>query len=223
MIEMGSFIVFLTMVVLLLGFMWYKIYAQKRASQDSALVHVLEKLVAEDRELTSDNLLTELKDIVIQRDEVTKDKFHKLIEEARVLDIEGILKVEDFFKDISDILGEELNLNPRELCRKFMEREKEASTVIKKGLGIPHIVIEGKNIAKILLARAKAGVVFPQDEVVHTIFVIVGTADERIFHLKILAAIAQIAQNPDFDKRWMDAKNEEGLRNVVLLAERRRG
>ena len=113
-------------------------------SSKSIITNVLEKLVAKDRELISDNLLTELKDIIIQRDELTKDKFHKLIEKAKVLDIEGAVKAEDFFRDISRILGEELNLEPKELFEKFVEREKESSTVIRKGLAIPHIIVEGK-------------------------------------------------------------------------------
>jgi amino acid transporter/mannitol/fructose-specific phosphotransferase system IIA component (Ntr-type) len=222
-IEMGTFIIFLTMAFLLLGFIWYKVYAQKRATQDSALIHVLEKLVAKDRELVSDNLLTELKDIVIQRDELIKDKFHKLIEQARVLDIEEVLETEDFFKYISDILGKELNLEPQDLFEKFMQREREASTIIKKGLAIPHIIVEGGNISKILLVRAKAGVVFPQDEVVHIMFVLAGSVGERVLHLKILAAIAQIAQDPEFDKTWLKAGSKDELRNIVLLAERKRG
>ena len=222
-IEMGTFIVFLTTMYLLLGIIWYKVYAQKRASQDSALIYVLEKLVARDKELTSDNLLTELRDIVVQRDELTKDKFHTLIEESKVLDIEEPLKMEDFFRDISDILGEELDLKPQELFRKFVQREKESSTVVRKGLAIPHIVVEGKNIVKALLVRAKAGIIFPQDEVAHIIFVFVGSPDERILHLKVLAAIAQTTQNPEFDKGWLEVTNEEDLKNIILLAERRRG
>ncbi len=222
-IEMGTFIGFLTMAFLLLGFIWYKVYAQKRAAQDSALIYVLEKLVAKDRELVSDNLLTELKDIVIQRDELIKDRFHKLIEQAMVLDFEEVLETEDFFKYISDILGKELSLDPQDLFEKFMQREKEASTVIKKGLAIPHIIVEGKNISKILLVRAKAGVVFPQDEVVHIMFVLAGSAGERVLHLKILAAIAQIVQDPGFDKTWLRAGSKDELRNIVLLAERKRG
>lgn len=222
-IEMGTFIIFLTTMFLSLGFIWYKVYAQKRASQDSALIYVLEKLVAKDKELTSDNLLTELRDIIVQRDELIKDKFHILIEESKVLDIEEPLKMEDFFRDISDILGEELNLKPQELFRKFVEREKESSTVVRKGLAIPHIVVEGKNIVKTLLVRAKAGIIFPQDEVAHIIFVLVGSADERILHLKILAAIAQTTQDPEFDKGWLEVTNEEDLKNIILLAERSRG
>jgi len=222
-IEMGTFIVFLTMLFISLGFIWYKVYVQKRAVRDSALIYVLERLVARDKELTSDNLLTELKDIVIQRDELIKDKFHKLIERAKIIDIEGVLETEVFFRHISHIFGKELNLEPQELFKKFMEREKESSTVIKKGLAIPHIIVEGKNISEILLVRARAGIIFPQDEVVHILFVLVGSGGERILHLKILAAIAQIAQNPEFDKNWLEARSEDELRNIVLLAERKRG
>ena len=221
-IEMGSSIVFLTVGFLLLGFTWYKIYAQKRASQDSALIYVLENLVSKNKELTSDNLLAELKDIVLQRDEVIRDKFHKLIEKANVMDIEGVLKAEDFFKDVSDVLGEELNLKPQVIFEKLMEREKESSTVIRKGLAIPHIVVEGKNISKVLLVRANAGIIFPQDEIVHIIFVLVGSGGERVLHLKILAAIAQIVQNPEFDKKWIEAGSKEDLKHIILLAERKR-
>ncbi|NQU74661.1 MAG: amino acid permease [Candidatus Omnitrophica bacterium] len=221
-IEMGSSIVFLTVGFLLLGFTWYKIYAQKRASQDSALIYVLENLVSKNKELTSDNLLAELKDIVIQRDEVVRDKFHKLIEQANIMDVEGILKAEDFFRGISDVLGEELNLKPRVIFEKLMEREKESSTVIRKGMAIPHIVVESKSASKVLLVRAKAGIVFPLDEIVHAVFVLVGSSGERVLHLKILAAIAQVVQNPEFDRKWMEAKNEEELRSIILLAERKR-
>ncbi|MBU3958501.1 MAG: amino acid permease [Candidatus Omnitrophica bacterium] len=221
-IEMGAFVVFLTTIFLLLGFSWYKIYAQKRASTDSALIHVLERLVSKDKELTSDSLLIELKDIVLRRDEVIEDRFHKLIDEGKVLDIEAPVKIKDFFREISGILGQELNLDPQGLFKNFMEREKESSTVIRKGLAIPHIIVEGKNIFKIILVRAKTGIIFPGDEIAHIIFVLVGSADERNLHLKVLAAIAQITQDPEFDKKWFNASNAEELKNIVLLTERRR-
>ncbi|NQT75328.1 MAG: PTS sugar transporter subunit IIA, partial [Candidatus Omnitrophica bacterium] len=200
----------------------YKIYGQKEATQDSALIYMLENLVARDKELTSDNLLTELKDIVIQRDKLTEDRFHKMVEDSRVLDIETPLKMEDFFRDVSDILGKELSLPPQDLFRKFIEREKESSTVLRKGLAIPHIVIEGENIFKILLVRARSGIIFTDDKLAHIIFILVGSSGERNLHLKVLAAIAQITQNPDFDKKWFDARNIDELKNIVLLAERRR-
>jgi mannitol/fructose-specific phosphotransferase system IIA component (Ntr-type) len=221
-IEMGSFTVFLTIAFIFLGFIWYKIYVQKRASQDSALIHVLERLVAKDRELNSEDLLVELKDIVFQRDDLVKDKFHHVIEEAQVLDLEEVLAARVFFKEVSDIFAKETGLKSQNLFEKFIWREEASSTVIKEGLAIPHIFVEKKDIFKIILVRAKAGIVFPDDKVVHTAFVLVGSSGERVLHLKMLAAIAQITQSPDFDKMWKEAKNGQELKSVVLLAERKR-
>ena len=53
-------------------------------------------------------------------------------------------------------------------------------------------------------------------------FVLVGTRDERPFHLRALMSIAQIAQQPRFEKQCMNARDEEGIRNVILVSERRR-
>ncbi|MCD4774997.1 MAG: amino acid permease [Candidatus Aegiribacteria sp.] len=221
-IEMGTYIVFLTMVFLLSGFLWYRIYAQKRTSQDSALIYALERLVSRDKELTSDNLLTELRDIVIKRDDLKRDRFHKLIEESAVLDIDELMKMDDFFKDISNLLARDLNLEPEDIYLKFSEREKESSTVIQKGMAIPHICIKDIKNVKAILVRSKEGIVFPQDEIVHISFVLVGSPDERILHLKTLAAIAEIMQNPEFDKNWLAAGSKDDLKNLILLADRRR-
>ncbi|MDP8216023.1 MAG: amino acid permease [Candidatus Kaelpia imicola] len=222
-IEMGSFIAFLTTVFFLLGFIWYKIYAQKRAAQDSALIYVLEKLTVKDKELSSDNLLTELKDIVVQREGIIGQKFYNLVEESMFLDIEGSLKLGDFFKEVSLGLGKSLNLNSEELFNKFIEREKESSTVIAKGLAIPHIFVSGNDVNRLVLVRARAGIIFPKDQLVHTAFILVSSSGERVLHLKFLAAIATIVQSQDFEKKWLEAKGEEELKHVIFLAERKRG
>jgi basic amino acid/polyamine antiporter, APA family len=221
-IEMGSFILFVTGIFLFAGVLWYKVYAQKRSTQDSALIYALEKLVAKDKGLASEGLLSELKDVVIQRDGIIEDRFHRLVEESKVLDIEQPIRSEDLFREVSMILSKELGLSAEALLVKFSEREEQASTVLRKGLAIPHIIVEGKNIFKVFLIRAKAGVIFPDDNVAHIIFIFVGSLDERNLHLKSLAAIAQITQQPEFDKIWLTAGTKEQLRNIILLADRRR-
>ncbi len=221
-IEMGSFIVFMTTLFIFLGFLWYVFYVRKRVKKDSALIYALERLIAKDKALISDNILNELKDIVIARDDVVRDKFHDLIEECEVLDIDAPMARDDFFNDASAILGEKLNMNPDDLRDMLIARENEASTVMRKGLAIPHVIIEGENIFEILIARAKTGVIFPDDKLAHIIFVTVGSNDNRNLHLKVLAAIAQITQNPEFDEKWLEVTNKEELKHIVLLAERKR-
>jgi mannitol/fructose-specific phosphotransferase system IIA component (Ntr-type) len=224
-IEMGTFTVFLTLLFLSLGFIWYKVYAQKRASQHSALVQVLEKLVAKDKELASDSLLSELNNIIIAQDDFVRDRFHRLVEESKILDIEEPCAFEVLFKRIADVLSSELGIDSGDLYEEFYAREMDVSTVVRDGLAIPHIVIDAENAHKLVLVRARAGVHFPGNKVVHIAFAIVGSKGEpgRSLHLKDLVAIAEITNHPEFDEEWMSAKNEEELRTLLYLAERTRG
>jgi mannitol/fructose-specific phosphotransferase system IIA component (Ntr-type) len=139
-----------------------------------------------------------------------------------VLDIEKVEEMDDFFKDISNLMAEELHSEPQDIYRKFVEREREFSTVLRRGMAIPHICMKGVKDVKALIVRSKPGVIFPNDEVVHIIFVLIGSSGERILHLKILAAIAEIMQNPGFDRNWLAAGSKEDLKNLLLLADRRR-
>ena len=49
-----------------------------------------------------------------------------------------------------------------------------------------------------------------------------GTRDKRNFHLRALAAIAQTVQAKDFERRWLSARNEQALRDIMLLSSRDR-
>jgi len=105
----------------------------------------------------------------------------------------------------------------------LLEREEQSCTVIHPGLAIPHILIKGEGSFRILLVRAREGINFPcVNHPVHAMFVLIGTMDERNFHLRALMAIAQIAHSVDFDQRWKDARGEDELRHILLLSRRSR-
>ena len=124
---------------------------------------------------------------------------------------------------VAEKMEERLKVRPRQLLERLVKREKESSTVLRAGLAIPHIIIEGEHQFDILLARSRQGIVFSEDApAVHSAFVLVGTSDERNFHLRALSAIAQIVQDSRFEKRWMAARGEQALRDIILLGERRR-
>lgn len=220
-VEMGTLPLLITGIFLVSGFLWYWIYARIRVVRESALIHIIERITA--RELTSYTLETELKHILRERDEIIEDRFDHLIKDSVVLDIEKCMDMEEFFKKVTDALAEKLGMPPEMLFRLFREREKQSSTVLAPGLAIPHIVVEGENKFEILLARCKEGIVFSAGlPRVHTVFALVGSMDERNFHLRALAAIAQIVQDAHFNKRWLSARSPEALRDIVLLGKRER-
>jgi mannitol/fructose-specific phosphotransferase system IIA component (Ntr-type) len=57
---------------------------------------------------------------------------------------------------------------------------------------------------------------------VKTIFVLVGTPDERNFHLHALMSIAQMSELPDFPEQWRRAQSKNDLRDILLLSDRTR-
>ena len=98
-----------------------------------------------------------------------------------------------------------------------MEREAEFTTVLRPDLAIPHIVIEGENIIHVLLTRCKEGIYFSElAPRVSAVFTLVGTRDQRNFHLYILSSIAKAVQQTRFQDRWHKAKNDTELRNLIL-------
>ena len=219
--EMGILPLILTAVLIVAGLTMYWFYGRIRSNKESALLQLVKRIKAKD--LVTTSLETELKEIILERDNITKDRFDELIESAVVLDIDKSISKEEFFHIIADKVCVNINKSSDYFYNKLLDREAESSTVLTDSLAIPHIIIEGEKKFNILLARCKEGIYFNDEaQKVNTVFVISGTHDERNFHLQSLAAIAQIVQNSNFEKKWLKAKNIEALRDIVLLGDRRR-
>ncbi|MEA3431868.1 MAG: amino acid permease [candidate division WOR-3 bacterium] len=221
-VGMGKLPLLLTAGFVIFGVIWYFTYAKGREARTSALVHLVERAATKD--IPSRSLEEELKEILLERDEIVGDRFDRLVKECEVLDIKGPLSLNEFFKRISRSLSKHINMSEDELYELFIKREKESTTALRPGLAVPHIIIPGEKKFEILLVRCKEGIKFSPDlPPVYVAFVFAGTRDERNFHLRTLMSIAQITQEPDFDRRWLQARNKEELRDIVLLSTRERG
>jgi Trk K+ transport system NAD-binding subunit/mannitol/fructose-specific phosphotransferase system IIA component (Ntr-type)/Kef-type K+ transport system membrane component KefB len=184
-------------------------------NRESEVVDLVERVSPE--ELSTKTFETEVKEIIRKEDDVRLDRFDKLIKESVVIDIDRNVELEPFFKQVAETMSHRLRQSPDAIFESLMEREKKASTAIGPGLAIPHIIIDGEHSFSILLARCKEGIAFPgAARPVHTVFVLAGTMDERDFHLQALSNIAEMVQDSRFEKRWLRARNERALREVVL-------
>jgi len=220
-IDMGTVPLLITAGFIGLSAAWYWLYVRRRVSRASAVMHVVERVT--DRELKTVTLENELRDILLERDDIIGDRFDELIRGCEILDIHGEEKAETIFRQVSTILAERLGTDEYVLFEKFLHREAEGGTVIQPGFAIPHIVVEGKNKFDILLVRAREGIIFPHaSDPVRIMFVLAGSKDERNYHLRALMAIAQIAQEKQFEQRWFAARDTQGLRNLILLSTRKR-
>ncbi len=218
---MGTLSLLLTVAFIVLSVAWYKLYSRGRVLRKSAMIHVVERVTA--KELAGDSLGSELREILRERDNIVEDRFDALVKNCEVIDIKGERSLESFFTLVADHLSRRLEIDPRDLLDSLMERERDSTTAIRPGLAIPHIVVPGERKFELLMARCEPGVDFAEEQPpVYAVFVLAGTRDERTFHLRALAAIAQIVQDTTFDTNWLRARSLDDLRDIVLLAKRRR-
>jgi mannitol/fructose-specific phosphotransferase system IIA component (Ntr-type) len=220
-IEMGKEALFVSFLLIVAGAFVYWFYGRIRTSREYALLHLIERVTT--RELTSHSLEGELREIIRHRDEIVEDRFDRIAERCVVLDIDRAVSVDEFFHLAAGQLSGRLGVQEMDIYKRLSDREKESSTVLSDNLAIPHIIIEGEHAFDVLIARCRDGVTFSDTHrQVQAIFVIAGSKDERNFHLYSLSAIAQIVQDPNFERRWSAAKGVEALRDIVLLSQRKR-
>ena len=220
-IDMGLVPLLITGVFIAVSAGWFAFYVRRHVSRASAVMHVVERVT--DHELKTVTLENELRDILLQRDDIIEDRFDQLIRECEILDVKGQMHSEEIFRQVSKILEPRLDISEYVLFEKFLHREAEGGTVVQPGFAIPHIVVEGENRFDILLVRARDGIEFPDTpEPVRILFIMAGSRDERNYHLRALMAIAQIAQEKDFEKRWFAARDTSAIRNLILLSTRKR-
>jgi len=220
-IDMGKIPLTITGIFLLCGLAWFWFYGRINSNRQSAIVHIIKRITS--KELLRFDLDDELKEIVFERDEIIKDRFDEIIEQAVIKDIKGNIEREQLFEIISENMCSDLGMTRKDFYDKLCEREKESTMLLTSNLAIPHLIIDGSKKFKMMLIRAKDGIKYNEEiENVDTVFVIAGTRDQRTFHLKALAAIAQIVNNENFHDRWMNARNLKALRDVILLGTRKR-
>jgi len=180
-----------------------------------AMVNLVEKARA--KQLPVPMCENEVRKIIEKTTTFTEDRFETLISNSHVLDIPERIDVNNFFDRVAHAMAGDLNISASVLYDMLYQREQEVSTVLAPGIALPHIIIQGEHLFSILIARSKKGIVFSEAKPrVYASFVLVGTKDERDFHLRALSSIARIVLTPNFENRWKRARNEKALRHVLM-------
>jgi APA family basic amino acid/polyamine antiporter len=220
-VELGTIPLAITGVILGGALLWYVLYAKVSVLRESALIRLAGRVAKADFE--DHDLEAELSRVARERDQVLQDRFDHLIQDCTVLDLPSPVTREELFHIIADNLAPSLGRPAQDVYDLLLEREALSSTVVRPGLAIPHLILDGLASFQVILVRSKHGVAFEEGEQpVRALFVMAASPEERNFYLKALVAVAEIAQDEQFDRRWMEAGRVEALREVVLAAERRR-
>jgi amino acid transporter/mannitol/fructose-specific phosphotransferase system IIA component (Ntr-type) len=218
--EIGKEALIATMFFIFVSIVVYFFYGRKRKQKEFALLHVIERVI--DKNITGTSLEKELRKILRERDSIKEDQFDKIIKKCVVLDFNEKINYKDVYETVSKKLTKRLNMSEKKIFSMLMDKEKKYSSVISETVAIPHIVIKGKNKFEMVIIRGKKGIEYPDEKTPVIVFILLGTIDKRNFHLKALSAIAQIIHNRNFKENWLNAKNKDVLKEIILMSRRER-
>jgi fructose PTS system EIIBC or EIIC component len=129
---------------------------------------------------------------------------------------------EAVFRELIDLLVKEnLVIDPRMALKPIMDRERQQSTGIGRGLAIPH----GKTgtVKQICAAMGvtKDGIEYDSldGEPVHVVFLLLAEEGKPGAHVLALAQIATLFKVPGFIDRLIEARTPRELYNVILAEE----
>ena len=109
------------------------------------------------------------------------------------------------------------DVNPENLVKVLMERERLGSTGIGGGIGIPHGKM--KDIESLVLGfgLSRKGVDFESldGKPTHIFFLLVTPENSTGLHLKLLARISRILKNDPFKNRLLNASDEDELFGII--------
>jgi len=215
--EMGIIPMIFVGIFILFGFCWYWIYARDKIWREYSLLHVIERITGE--KSTGYLVDEELREILIERDQLEEENFENLIKTCDVLDIYKYLPPKKFSMLLAEKLSSRLNLSEKKLFRHLMKREKDSNIVIQPDIAIISHMIKGRDKFEILIIRSRKGIFLTDDiNPVHAFFIIIASPDKKNFYFHTLMWIIQIAEEADFEKEWINAKNVEELRDIFLKA-----
>jgi PTS system nitrogen regulatory IIA component len=108
-------------------------------------------------------------------------------------------------------------LNPEDLVRVLMERERLGSTGIGGGIGIPHGKIKGLEKLILGFGLSRKGIDFESidGEPTHIFFVLITPEDSTGLHLKLLARISRILKNDHFKERLLNAADRDEIYEII--------
>lgn len=145
----------------------------------------------------------------------------KLVESAAVVaDLQAKTKkaaLEELLR-IAQEAGAVAKKSAAALQKRLADREAVGSTGLGNGVAVPHVKADEVKTTALVVARAKAGLEWQaiDGRPVQILFLLVAPASDPESHLKSLRWISTLARNADFRRFVLDAKDEAGIRELLL-------
>ena len=214
--QMGSTTLIIVSIFIVSGIVWYLLFVHRKIKREYAILHIIEKVTGIK---STDRLLEEeLREILIERDNITHEWFEQLIPGISTIDIKTTISSDKLAAMAARQLAQKISTSQERLYQAIHKRLKDSDIIVHPGIACMSVKIKGQRKFDILMIRIKEGVVLEEKlPVVKALFVVVYSKDEWNYQIHALSEIINIVEDQSFIERWIDAKDNSELNETFLL------
>ena len=223
--EMGALPILFSLGLVTLGTVWYFAYAQNKVVRSGAIYHLFARL----GEQRFEGLDRELRGILKEKGVREDDPFDEVVTRAQVMEFAEEHQFEKITRQVSIEFERNMGVNAKELEQGFLEGSRIGATPISHGAALPHIRMPDLKVAEMVIARVN-GLCFVEaldfsgkrslQGPIHALFYLISPNDNPGQHLRILAQIASKIDDENFLGEWLEASDEQELKEILLRDER---
>ena len=224
-VEMGWVATLVTAGFISVGVIWYTYYARDRVTREGAIYHVFERL-GRQRDV---GLERELREILKEKGLRAADPFEELVARSLVIDVSGPASFTAVVHRVSEALGELFESPAVDLAEGFLDGTAAGLTPTSHGVVLPHLRLSELPEPAMVLVRAREGIELDvdvgvsapgPDQPIRAAFFLASPETEPGRHLRILAQIAGRVDDETFLEEWLEASDEQEVKEVMLRDER---
>jgi len=225
-VEMGWLPSLFSVGLLAIGAGWYFYYARDKVIRDGAIYHIFARL----GEQRFEGLDAELRGILKEKGLRDQDPFDAVIASSTIIDIDYKLGFEEIVEKASRKFEKIVNTESETLKKAFLDGTLVGATPVSNSAALPHLRLPDLKHSEMIMVRSKYGVKvevdsdipgkhIPTDKIL-AFFFLISPENNPGQHLRILAQIASHVDDKRFIKRWMDAGNEQDIKELLLRDDR---
>lgn len=222
---MGWIPVLFSAGIIVVGILWYFMYAIHRVERYGAIYHIFERL-GRKRFAALD---TELREILKEKGLRAHDPFDEIVAKARVVDAPYGSTFEDITRTAAEELSALLPATAESLSVGFLHGTQVGATPVTCGVALPHLRLAGIEQPIMVIARSKDGLVIDvgdafgvhhEEKSIHAIFFLISPEDDPSQHLRLLAQLAGHVDKEGFMTKWLSANTNLEMKEILLRDDR---
>ncbi len=223
---MGWMAILFTLGVIIVCVTWYQWYAKDNVRRDGAIYHWFSRL----GQRRFEGLDVEFRGILKEKGLRGEDPYEQIIARSFVLDMEQPKDFSEVVEDVAALLARRLPTSEMDIVERIMAGTRVGATPVTRGVALPHFRTEMLEQPELVLVRSSYPVHVPgddpltdvveEDKKVKTLFFLVSPESNPGQHLRILAQIAGRVDEDSFQQDWVQAADEQELKEVMLRNDR---